>query len=93
MATSPRDEELARYVRDQWQEQLDEAYLTPYDLMHGFLSDTKQPNSVTVVDENEVVQSKLRMSEIVYEEYMKDPESIVPYFNAFGPSGDVKVSC
>ena len=93
MATSPRDEELANYIRDQWESQIDEAYLTPYEIMHGFLSeDANKPNRVTVVDPTTYeISFELRKSEIVYPEYMKDPETIVPYYSAFGPPGDVQV--
>ena len=95
MATSPRDEELANYIRDTWKEQLDEAYLNPYEIMHGFLSeDENKPNRVTVVDpESGDEYFEARKSEIVYPEYMNNSETIVPYYSAYGPPGDVRVRC
>lgn len=92
MATSPRDVFLAAYIRDQWLGQLDDAYLTPYQIMHGFLSeDSAKPNTVTVVDSLGTVSFNAAMTEEVYPDTMLNPDGIVPYFNAFGPPGDVKV--
>uniref|UniRef100_H2XYN4 PA domain-containing protein n=1 Tax=Ciona intestinalis TaxID=7719 RepID=H2XYN4_CIOIN len=91
MATSPRDEELANHIQALWSEQLDSSELKPYKIMHGLLSeDPAKPNVFTVVDENGLEYFTSRQTEIVYDEYMKNPETIVPYFNAFGPPGDVK---
>ena len=94
MATSPRDVELAEYIKNRWETQVDEAYLNPYEIMHGFLSeDPDKPNRVTVVDPSTSdIHFELRKSEIVYPDVMKNPETIVPYYSAYGPPGDVQVS-
>ena len=93
MATSPRDVELANYIKEMWSEQIDEAYLTPYEVMHGFVSeDPEKPNRVTVVEPvSGEVHFELRKSEIVYPDVMANPETIVPYYSAYGPPGDVQV--
>jgi len=94
MATSPRDVELADYILEKWRSQIDEAYLTPYEIMHGFLSeDPNKPNRVTVVEPStNDVYFELRKSEIVYPEVMNAADTIVPYYSAYGPPGDVQVS-
>uniref|UniRef100_H2ZPG1 Uncharacterized protein n=1 Tax=Ciona savignyi TaxID=51511 RepID=H2ZPG1_CIOSA len=79
MATSPRDEALANHINQLWTDQLDSSSMKAYQIMHGLLSeDPNKPNTFTVVDESNNEFFRSRQTEIVYKEYMKIPESIVP---------------
>ncbi|XP_077975330.1 aminopeptidase NAALADL1-like [Styela clava] len=91
MATTPEDEALAKYIDDKWKEYLDESEIVTREFLMSFPSDdpTKK-NIATVYNADGSVNMTTRTTEDVYDDYMKYPESIVQYYNAFGPPGTVQ---
>ena len=92
MATTNGDEALVKYIDDQWKTQLDSSEVVSYEVLLSFPSDDKtKSNLVEVYNETGAKTFTSRTSEIVYDEYMKAPDDIVPYYSAFAPAGVVQV--
>ncbi len=83
-ASSPRNNELARYVREKWQEfGIEDVTLASYDVLLSF------PKSISV----ELVSPRNLRLEIKEKGYVEDPDTMnpgvgIPY-NAYSRSGDI----
>ena len=84
VAASPRNDELARYVHDQWKEfGLEDVSLTTYDVLLSY------PRSITVT----LVSPRELRLEIKERGYAEDPATLNPEvglpYNAYSRSGDI----
>lgn len=94
MATTDGDEALVKYIDGLWKEQLDSSEVVSYEVLLSFPSEDQEnkPNVAEVYDQTGQVTFTTKTLEAVYDEYMKAPQNIVPYYNAYAPAGDVEVS-
>ncbi|MBN3324171.1 NALDL protein, partial [Atractosteus spatula] len=91
MATSSGDEQLVKYILDQWKDPksgLDDAWKDTYKVYLSFPNDTT-PNSVTVVSPTDSVLFTSRLKEKNYTEDQLHPDVVQPYA-AYGPAGNPK---
>jgi len=84
VASSPRNDELARYIRDKWQEfGLEEVALSTYDVLLSF------PKSITV----ELIAPRSLRLQIEEKGFPEDPDTMNPAvgipYNAYSRSGDI----
>jgi N-acetylated-alpha-linked acidic dipeptidase len=87
VASSPRNDELARYVQDKWREfGLDDVSLATYEVLLSF------PKSITV---EMVAPQNLRLK-LEEKAYPEDPDTMNPAigipYNAYSRSGDITAS-
>uniref|UniRef100_W5MA49 Aminopeptidase NAALADL1 n=1 Tax=Lepisosteus oculatus TaxID=7918 RepID=W5MA49_LEPOC len=91
MATSSGDEQLVKYILDQWKDPisgLDDAWKDTYKVYLSFPSDTT-PNRVTVVSPTDSVLFTSRLKEKNYTEDQLHPDVVQPYA-AYAPAGNPK---